>query len=510
MGRPRKSRSPAEPAATAGSSDGDSGTEGYGSAGSSTCTAVAKVLTRPKRVQRTRSGCVTCKQRRKKCDEKFIAERKGTQPRCGDCRRLGLVCQRSPAPSSRRPTTSPSIFTTLIAPPPPICFYDGCTPQEKHLLQHYTCVVSKSLSVVPDEINSFISLFVPMALQQPAMRNALLGLSATHLKRVHPGYDLAAVEHQNKAVHMANALLRKGDDQSSMEGLAAILFLCLQEICEGRSRQWPMHLEAAVTLINNKGGPMAFPYSVRFLVEAVAYFDSVATLSLTKSAFLDQQFYLPLSPVAPLPAHALFGTSHALFAIIADISQLSQVSHIRYHSPAAETNFRAVASELELQLQTWSPVPCTSQTTDPNLHYKVTAAGIMLQWAALMRLHLIVESSDPRGIHHPKVRTAVRNILVALEAIPEGDLVESMLVFPMFAAGFGAVTEEEKRTVRERFAIMERSIGFGNVFDAHELVELKWRKVEEERRCGLEVVGSAENMTWEQLVREGEQTLLMG
>lgn len=231
--------------------------------------------------------------------------------------------------------------------------------------------------------------------------------------------------------------------------------------------------------------------------------DSVATLSLTKSAFLDQQFYLPMSPTSPLPAHPLFGTSHALFSIIADISQLSQISHIRYHSAEADANFRTVAAELELQLQTWSPVACSSQTSDPDLQYKVTAAGIMLQWAALMRLHLIVEAADPRGIHHPKVRTAVRNILVALSAIPRGDLVESMLVFPMFAAGYGAVTDEEKRVVRERFKVMERSIGFGNVFDAHELVEMKWRWAQEEP-------GIDGSLTWEQLVREGEQTLLMG
>lgn len=148
---------------------------------------------------------------------------------CGDCRRLGLVCERSPTLATQRRPPSVPTSTELIRPPP-TCFYDGCTPQEQHLLQHYICVVSKSLSVVPDEINSFILLFVPMALQQPAMRNALLGLSATHLKRIHSGYELAAVEHQNKAVNMANSLLKNGDTQSSMEGLATILFLCLQEV----------------------------------------------------------------------------------------------------------------------------------------------------------------------------------------------------------------------------------------------------------------------------------------
>jgi len=124
--------------------------------------------------------------------------------------------------------------------------------------------------VVPDEINSFISLFVPMAIQQPAMRNALLGLSATHLKRIHSSFDVAAVEYQNKAMKQANQLLRMGSNDAAMEGLAAVLFLCLQEVCEGKSRKWPLHLEAAVTIINSRGGPSAYPDSVKFLIECTA------------------------------------------------------------------------------------------------------------------------------------------------------------------------------------------------------------------------------------------------
>ncbi|KAF8243161.1 hypothetical protein K440DRAFT_562471, partial [Wilcoxina mikolae CBS 423.85] len=377
--------------------------------------------------------------------------------------------------------------------------------QETHLLQHYTHVVSRSLSVVPDSINAFISLFVPMALSQPALRSALLGLSATHLKRIHSSFSVAAVEYQNRALHQANQLLKLGTDEAAMEGLAAVLFLCLQEVCEGRSRKWPLHLEAAVTIINNRGGPSAFPEEVKFLIETVAYFDAIATLSFSKSAFLDQQFYLPpvSSSTTELPAHALFGTSHALFAIIADISQLAQVAHIRYTSPLAAQTFLRMASELELQLQEWTPSPCTPVESHPELEGKVTAAGVMLQWAALMRLHLIVSDGGVEDLSHPLVRVAVSNILTALETIPEGDLVESMLIFPVFAAGFAAVGEEREKVDR-RFAVMERSIGFGNVFDAREAVRSHWKRMErgEYRRWEGAICGGVGK-------QEGEGVLIM-
>lgn len=242
---------------------------------------------------------------------------------------------------------------------------------------------------------------------------------------------------------------------------------------------------------------------------AVAYFDATASLSFSKSALLDQQFYVPSA--AAVPAHALFGTAHALFAIIADISQLAQARHTRYASPQADANFRSMAAELELQLQEWTPprrISCP--TSDPHLLRKATAAGVMLQWAALMRLHLIVHdqpssssssSSNSDGgmddeITHPMVRVAVSNILTALATIPRGDLVESMLIFPVFAAGYGALCAEERCAVHERFAVMERSIGFGNVSDAHEALLAHWDRLDR----GV-YAAAGRRASWEDVIR---------
>ncbi|KAI5805696.1 fungal-specific transcription factor domain-containing protein [Geopyxis carbonaria] len=506
MGRPRKARSLSTSSASSHEHEHDETPV--------VAAATATGMVKPRRVQRTRSGCVTCKQRRKKCDELL--------PTCSDCRRLGLVCERpssvsvagtgtagkavvrvrrsSSASSGRRPHISPhattlaqvqahahahsnatSTFPHLLLS----TLYTSCTPQEQHLLQHYTHVVSRSLSVVPDDLNAFITVFVPMALQQPALRYALLGLSATHLKRLHSSFASVATHYRQLAITQANLLLSSSSssiavssaDDSVTEGLAAILFLTLQSVCEGGSTSWSHHLEAAVTIINTRGGPAAFPPAVSFLLESVAYLDAIATLSLSKSAYLDQQFYLPApSNAGAVRPHALFGTAHPLFAIIADISQLAQVR--RACAPSAA--FRELAAELEWQLQAWEPAACAPCGSDPELGGKVTAAAVMLQWAALLRLHLIVADEDDgkEGLRHPKVRTAVGNILAALATIPEGDLVESMLVFPVFAAGFAAGSREEVEVIRSRFGVMERSIGFGNVWDAHEICEVRWGRME--------------------------------
>ncbi|KAA8893673.1 hypothetical protein FN846DRAFT_502188 [Sphaerosporella brunnea] len=118
-----------------------------------------------------------------------------------------------------------------------------------------------------------------------------------------------------------------------------------------------------------------------------------------------------------------------------------------------------------------------------------------------MRLHLVV-AEPPGDLAHPKVRVAVAHILAALAAIPHGDLVESMLVFPVFAAGFGALLPEEREQVDVRFAVMERSIGFGNVFDAHEAVRAHWARMDAGVYDGRDV-------SWEEVVGGVGGTLIM-
>lgn len=233
----------------------------------------------------------------------------------------------------------------------------------------------------------------------------------------------------------------------------------------------------------------------------MAYFDAIATLSFSKPANLDQQFYQPAAAAAALPAHALFGTAHALFATIADISRLAQAAPLRHASALSEAAFGSAAAALELQLQRWTPAPCSSLTSDPHLEAKITAAGVMLQWAALMRLHLVVAAA-PVDCAHPKVRVAVANILAALDAIPQGDLVESMLIFPVFAAGVGAATATERARVDRRFAVMEKSIGFGNVFDAHDAVRAHWARTDAGAYAGR-------SASWEEVVANAGGSLIM-
>ncbi|EPS38364.1 hypothetical protein H072_8064 [Dactylellina haptotyla CBS 200.50] len=462
--------------------------------------------------KRVRSGCGSCKSRRKKCDEML--------PKCGDCSRLGLDCQRGFLDESPLSTASslmvpympatgmmPETYAQEIGDFPelsifaPSMFPIGTGTEESTLLQHYACVVSRSLSVVPDEINPFLSLFMPMAMEHNAMRYALLGLSASHLRRHHPEFETVMTKYLALAMEQTRVLIFEAEtsDEAAVEGLATILVLCLHEICEGKSRKWALHMRAACSLINSRRRGRPFPPAVRFLLESVAYFDSMATLSFSKPAMLEQAVYpegfehvpeeptMPMicAPRSPVP-HALFGTASELFAIINEIAVLAQQRTQPNISEFAKETFYAKAMAIDAKLMDWRPKPCVNTVTDPYLCEKMSAASEALRWAAIVRLHQLIYGYDKT---HAKVQMGVRNIIHNVSKIPVGDLSESILVFPMLMAGIGAVAPEDKYAVRNRMHLMGANIGFGNVFEAHELVEKVWKMEEDaEMRAGPGVI----------------------
>lgn len=201
------------------------------------------------------------------------------------------------------------------------------------------------LSVVPSRSSPFTNLFVPMVVTQIVMRKALLCPSASHLRRKHHSFEKEMVQYRDESFAAAVQLVRShhphphlhhdhhnhshGHDPSYherlTERLAAILLLCIQEVCEGRSVRWPQHLAAAVNIIHLRGEPSAFPPELSFLIEATAYFDLIATLSFSRAPLLDPVCYLPQEEKSTstkagakgLREHALFGTAHELIVNIA-------------------------------------------------------------------------------------------------------------------------------------------------------------------------------------------------
>ncbi|KAL9567409.1 hypothetical protein ACKAV7_008484 [Fusarium commune] len=155
----------------------------------------APVLHRPRRnYPRCRSGCLTCRQRKKKCDE--------GKPNCSNCLRNHVRC-RWPGPASRdddgdsRTPTEPlqqlepkrggmerdAVATWNNRGVPLLSRERACslTSVSSTLFEHYLTQTAALLVPLPMSHNPFIRLILPVAFSDDLVMHSILALSGSHL-----------------------------------------------------------------------------------------------------------------------------------------------------------------------------------------------------------------------------------------------------------------------------------------------------------------------------------------
>jgi transcriptional activator protein UGA3 len=182
----------------------------------------------------------------------------------------------------------------------------------------------------------------------------------------------------------------------------------------------------------------------------------------------------------------LFGTARDLYACLNRINKLA-IRRTSVHATAKEIDMiLSEGRDIELSLQGWTP---SEEATNARDLREVTAAALAIQWAALMRLHHVMHKNDVSG---RRVQTAVESILSAISIIRPGSQAEAHILFPLFMAGIGSTTKANRLTVEYRLNIMETTIGFGNIIEAHKLLDSVWQRMNEGETC----------VDWELLLNE--------
>ncbi|KAI9375443.1 fungal-specific transcription factor domain-containing protein [Aspergillus egyptiacus] len=264
----------------------------------------------------TRFGCLTCKRRRKRCDE--------AKPRCHSCIRLGLTCEgygsmwaaplgpdswvikQSDTPRDHRSNLSPtpSISSTdssaaqispcstlvlgvensqtppsihsdeqedltsgqdretsdriTVASPDPSRLISHLSELDKYYLQYHMEKGSKLLANLETDDNPLRSLLIPRALSSPVLMNALCALSAIHFSnRSHHSWcaENEAARYYIKTIRGLRTTLTNSQVQLLPDNaILAVALLCKYEITRGSVKQWPVHLDALETLIISRGG----------------------------------------------------------------------------------------------------------------------------------------------------------------------------------------------------------------------------------------------------------------
>ena len=245
------------------------------------------------------------------------------------------------------------------------------------------------------------------------------------------------------------------------------------QICAGDSRKWLLYLHGAKALLSNVDAAEILTPSIEFLIELYNYLCCIASMT---SDNVPQPFGQTLKLGISRNGgaiHPFFGIAVELYECLVRINRLATMNASNSQLIMNYEDFKTEAEAIELQLQSWVPFePNDGTVLDMS---EARAAAFAIQWATMLRLRQLMppENTDSRDAHF---KGPTDHIISAVSLIRPGSRTESHLLFPLFIAGTSCTTKASRLTIEYRINIMERTIGFGNVLAAHQILDEIWRQ----------------------------------
>ncbi|KAI0433130.1 hypothetical protein F5Y09DRAFT_97847 [Xylaria sp. FL1042] len=205
------------------------------------------------RAHKVKTGCLTCKIRHKKCDEK--------KPTCSQCHSTGRKCDFECSLEPFRPLSYPGCLKAWslagqLWTTPPLHLIDVW------YFEYFRVVCTKelSLSLETDLWESFV---LPAALTEPCIMHGVLALSALRRDMVPKrlsrglmsltGYSASySLRRYNQAIRELNASLGVSHRSRELALVGSLIFI-LVETYQGRDSVAQMHLQNALAILKNPG-----------------------------------------------------------------------------------------------------------------------------------------------------------------------------------------------------------------------------------------------------------------
>lgn len=468
------------------------------------------------RATRSKTGCLTCRRRHKKCDEH--------KPHCHNCLRNNYVCDGYPESTQWNPTRTPRKRTNrdetpqecLSSPapggrkageasvenprsprrnsdPPSLPFpslIEGVrTPLERRLFHHFSTVMAQHLVLqTADHANAIAAAVLPLATVDRGLLALVLAVSASHLLKMKRlgGHSRDETDYldiqRTQWKHLGKGTnfhaqeigeLFVSDCVSSRKytlALARTMLLCQYNTCEGGADGgWKIHLDAAQGLVS-------------CLKHAQADIDLTTTAVLAEWALYHQficrvtdqapssklELDLQLSETPTSPAIILIGSRDGLLPIIGRIMELKRNLSEDPSSPQPSFIGLDVGLEISTELEGWSYSYPTRQQR---------LVGECYRWAAFILLYATVYGSRPCDI---QIQMALEGGLTYLDQLCDTDNAQVCALLPMFVFGISAASQRDRDRVRAKLAGYHKWSGLGNIEEAIAFLEMWWEQCDVE------------------------------
>ncbi|KAJ5279076.1 hypothetical protein N7478_004448 [Penicillium angulare] len=445
---------------------------------------------------RSRSGCLSCRRRKKKCDEK--------KPICTACLRNNLGCV-WPDPStqdgqfasqlhglSTRPaaesdawafafvgarpnlptTTIPSSLSHLVLP-------GSVSPVSETwtLLDHYLKDTANHLACLQDSRNPFLHTILPAALDDELLMNSILALSGTHLMQRNPHLSREiqtltwssyrrALKQLRVALSMAfGGRGERRNDEDIWNILLVVLIFYLLEATRGNDpKAMQGHLDGAHHLMGYLSGSkssLSQTNIVSLTMELYVYNASLASFTTNyKPTALPMSLTINPNVFTGSNIGVMCGCAYELFTYVPKVSELlwelasNQIASL-------EDRYTAQYHYLKAQIESWRP---QSQEKDMVLCAELYQQSLLL----LLDFHF-------SGHRSQSLDASFLNLKMILSRLSPSSPMSTTVTWPLFAFGMMAHHDRFKELIRSYLQSLVSIFGMGVMSTALAQLEQAWQ-----------------------------------
>lgn len=349
-------------------------------------------------------------------------------------------------------------------------------------------------------------------MESPALAEALVAYSSGHMSYADPSYTTVSLTARSKALNeLSKTVGRPTTDSAVIEtALSACLILLTSEVCLGSHQSWYNHLIGAKHLIacarTKAGGStvqgaqaLKLTSEGRWILRNFAYHDIIGSVTLGTHPLLNPDYLTDITE----DFDTYLGVATHLLGFVAEITCLSfdpvgflmQPQNSRTHV------------NIEHDLQVWQCPAGTSFTLEA-VAYAYRGAALILLYRK-MRKHLEAHNETWLGYDisletlNNKSEAVVTSVLGNIGSVPENDVSESPLLFPLFIVGGEINYQEQMELVRRRLESSYRKRRFRNISRALEVLEELWINRQ------VQGVLGGERADWEDILRVSGEPLLL-
>ncbi|KAI1260229.1 hypothetical protein F5Y18DRAFT_420190 [Xylariaceae sp. FL1019] len=350
---------------------------------------------------RSKTGCITCRKRKKKCDE--------AKPRCLNCEKNAVVCEgyheKTLWKSGREKAEEEHLKTQSLPRITLQPIFEGVeTPEDKVFFSHYIAHLSGVLTVEGQHKNAFKDMLLQMALEHRGLMHSILSLASKHIdfdtpygnKLLSPPSKVtyASLMERSEFHHttaMDQLLAWKGTEtgDSGSEEKARLaprygqmLCLLLQTAAEGNSTgAHRVHLQAYKSLIRETPPPdKAFVTFITEFFQYRVFADELIRYPDPQSTRLAREDWVPWVPIEPA---RLIGIGDGLFYYLTKITTIRNTIRDNINAgidPVVDYGSLYRAAEIETAIRDWAPNwPSGDNRDRVSLLYK------QMMWVYLFR-----------------------------------------------------------------------------------------------------------------------------